>query len=60
MIDLLKVNLLQNNFLQLINENTRTHKILDHVYANTISKVHNTYVESDSPTDHKFIVLEKR
>ena len=37
----------------------RTHKILDHVYTNDKSKIYSSYVENDSPTDHKFITLEK-
>ena len=59
MIGLLKTYLLENNFLQLIQENTRTVKILDHIYYNNINKLHHRYTEPSS-TDHKIIVIEKK
>ena len=58
-LDMIDNYLLSNNFIQLINENTRTHKILDHIYINNKSKIYKSYVESDSPSDHKFVSLEK-
>ena len=59
MLESIKKNLLEDGFLQLVKENTRANKILDHVYSNCISKVHNSYVELSS-TDHKFVIFEEK
>ena len=45
MIQHIKNNLIENNFLQLITDNTRTHKILDHLYSNNMSKVNTIYLQ---------------
>ena len=58
-LDSINSILLSNNFSQLINENTQTNKILDHIYMNNKSKILKSYVENDSPSDHKSISLEK-
>ena len=58
-IESIKNNLLAENFKQLIKSETRTHKTLDHIYSNTMNKVHSVRIEN-STSDHKFIVLEKK
>ena len=50
--------LLAKGFSQIISDNTRKGKILDH--TNTQNKVHRFYTELDSSTDHKFITLENK
>ena len=49
--------LLSNNYTQLINVDTQTHKILDHIYSNNKSKVFKSYVENDLPSDHNVVTL---
>ena len=56
----IKENLLSSNFNQLIKTNTHAHKILDHIYYNNMIKLHRAYVDEDSSSDHKFIIIEKK
>ena len=44
-------NLLSNNFKQIISNDTRKGKILDHIYTNTSNKIHKAYIEVDQPSD---------
>ena len=52
-------NHLVNVFFQLINENTRNENFLDHIYSNNINKINKSYIEIDSCSDHRFIIVEK-
>ena len=58
MINSLQKYLLGNNFIQIINSDTRRNKILDHVYSNNVNKIRKTFTD-DSSTDHKFTIVEK-
>ena len=60
MLKNIQSDLISNNFLQLVKENTHGVKILDHIYSNDINKVHNSSVQVDTSSDHNFIVLEKK
>ena len=46
MLETIRANLIANNFVQLINENTRTNKILDHIYTNNVNKIISIAVEN--------------
>ena len=41
-------HLLGNGFTQLINSDTRTDKIIDHIYSNDLNKIYKSYVEVDT------------
>ena len=56
----IKDHLLAYIFFQLIKEDTRMNKTLDHIYFNSMNKVHRAYVELDSDSDHNFIILEEK
>ena len=58
MLETIRANLIANNFVQLINENTRTNKILDHIYTNNVNKVISIAIE-DSSTDHKYTSVNR-
>ena len=59
-INIIKDQLLGNNFFQLIKSDTRNQKILDHIYYNNLSKLQRVYVDIDSDSDHNFIIIEKK
>ena len=59
-INSIKSRLLANNFNQLISVNTRKEKILDHIYTNYPNKIHRSYIEEDSSSDHSFVTIEKK
>ena len=47
------------DFFQLITEHTRNKNILDHIYSNNINKINRSYIEVDSSSDHRYIIVEK-
>ena len=53
-------HLLGNSFTQIINEDTRQSKIIDHIYVNNLNKIFKSYIEIDFESDHKFITVEKK
>ena len=55
----LKNNLFSKNMVQIVKNNTRENKILDHIYVNKINKIKNIQVIDDSFSDHSILSLSR-
>ena len=45
--------------IQLVKDNTRESKILDHIYVNKINKIKNIQVSEDSFSDHSILSISR-
>ena len=52
-------NLFSKNMIQIVKNNTRENKILDHIYVNKINKIKNTQVIDDSFSDHSILSVSR-
>ena len=52
-------NLFTKNMIQIVKNNTRENKILDHIYVNKINKIKNTHVIDDSFSDHSILSVSR-
>ena len=55
----IKNHLFTKNMVQMVKNNTRENKILDHIYVNKTNKIKNIQVIDDSYSDHSILSLSR-
>ena len=59
MYNSIKNHLFTKNMIQLVKNNTRENKILDHIYVNKVNKIKHVQVIDDSFSDHLILSLSR-
>ena len=54
-----KDHLFSKSMIQIVKNNTRENKILDHIYVNKINKIKNIQVNDDSFSDHSILSISR-
>ena len=55
----IKNNLFTKNMVQIVKNNTRDNKILDHIYVNKLNKIKHIQVTDDSFSDHSILCISR-
>ena len=55
----IKNNLFTKNMVQVVKNNTRDDKILDHIYVNKLNKIKHIQVTDDSFSDHSILSISR-
>ena len=59
MYNTIKSKLFTKNMIQLVKNNTREQKILDHIYTNKTNKIKNIIIKDDSFSDHSILIVTR-